>query len=159
MWTLPPVPVCRGGSPSEHAVQRQNGLLLAALDRYAANVALLRRQPDGARIGCVVLVAAHEGVHLTGGNTSTLALDAVRREAPLLTSCIGTPRTLGTTPLAVGGVHTIYGIAQSRRLTSGRRWPTAQGLRSGLSRRSAGQLHQGLRSGPTLSAACRSPTL
>jgi hypothetical protein len=48
------------------AMQRQHRLLLEVLDRHAPDVALLRRQPDRARIGRVVLVASHEGPDLSG---------------------------------------------------------------------------------------------
>src|SRR5690606_8890065 len=48
------------------AVQELHRLLVGGLDRHTPDVALLRRHPDGASVGSIVLVPPHEGAHVLG---------------------------------------------------------------------------------------------
>lgn len=48
------------------AVQRQDRLLSLGLHRHETCIGLLRRRPDGTRVGRIGLVTQHEGPHAPG---------------------------------------------------------------------------------------------
>jgi hypothetical protein len=69
-----------------HAVQRQLGLLLATLDRYAAQIRMLGGQPYRAGVHRIVLVASHEGAHLVGGQQLDLVAQRSQGTSPMVGS-------------------------------------------------------------------------
>ena len=72
-----------------HAVQRQDGLLLLALNRHEAHIGPLYSFPDSRGIGSIVLIGFHEGTHELGSDQSDLIAELAQFPCPIVGAAAG----------------------------------------------------------------------
>jgi hypothetical protein len=65
-------------------MQCENGLLRLTLNRHRLDARLLRRRPDRARIGHIVLVAADKRLHPARGEQPYFVTELVQFARPML---------------------------------------------------------------------------